>query len=47
MSDGAVFIPPGNKRKKEGVPMKEKVIAGVVVVSLLAAFVILKKKGDI
>ena len=32
---------------KEGVPMKKKVIAGAVVVSLLAALMILEQKGDI
>ena len=31
---------------KEGVPMKKKVIAGAVVVSLLAALFILKKRED-
>ena len=31
---------------KEGVPIEKKVIAGAVVVSLLAALMILKKKGD-
>ena len=31
---------------KEGVPMKEKVIAGAAAVALLAAFIILKKKGE-
>ena len=31
---------------KEGVPMKKKVIEGAVVVSLLAALMILMKRGD-
>ena len=45
MGNGVIFIPPGIYLERR-CAMKKKVIAGTIVVSLLAALIILKKKGE-